>query len=156
MAESFDPRVLAADKVERYGELAQEIGAVVAGEADIIARMAGVAAMLKASFATFFWVGFYRLDPANPRELVIGPYQGSLGCLRIALGEGVCGTAAERRETIMVADVEAFAGHIACDPRSKSEIVVPVFDSRSVLIGVLAVDSDRADAFDARDRAGLE
>ena len=145
-----------AAKSERYVRLAEEIDAVLEGEDDRVARMASVAAMLSAEFATFFWTGFYCVDPRRERELVVGPYQGTLGCLRIAFGRGVCGAAAERRETLIVADVDAFPGHIACDSRSRSEIVVPVTDASGDLIAVLDVDSTELAAFDKDDAAGLE
>lgn len=96
------------------------------------------------------------VDEAKGDELVVGPYQGTLGCLRIPFGKGVCGAAAAKRETIIVPDVHAFPGHIACDSRSNSEIVTPVFDSAGALMGVLDVDSTQFDAFDAVDKAGLE
>jgi len=156
MAESFAPAALPADKIARYDALAEEIGAVLAGEPNLVARMATVASMLAAAFEDFLWTGFYVVDPENPRELVVGPYQGTLGCLRIAFGRGVCGTAAARRETVVVADVEAFEGHIACDWRSRSEIVVPVFNPAGDLIAVLDIDSARPGAFDAADAAALE
>jgi GAF domain-containing protein len=156
MVEAFAPALLPADKKDRYGALAEEIAAVLEGESDAVARMASVAAMTAAAFPDFLWTGFYRVDPARGDELVVGPYQGTLGCLRIAFGRGVCGAAAARRETVVVADVEAFAGHIACDSRSRSEIVVPVIDGRGELIAVLDVDSERVGAFDADDAAGLE
>jgi L-methionine (R)-S-oxide reductase len=156
MAEPFDPATLSADRAERYRDLDLEIASVLEGEGDRTARMATVAAMLHAAFAPrFFWTGFYVVDPAKPDELVIGPYQGSLGCLRIALGRGVCGRAAAARETVVVPDVDAFPGHIACDSRSRSEIVAPVFDARGELIAVLDVDSAELDAFDQTDAEGL-
>lgn len=142
-------------KAERYARLAGEIAAVLEGEDDRTARMATVAAMLAAEFETFFWTGFYRVDPARPMELVVGPYQGTLGCLRIAFGRGVCGAAAARRETLIVADVDAFPDHIACDSRSRSEIVVPVVDRAGALIAVLDVDSTELASFDEADAAGL-
>ena len=114
-------------KADRYVRIAEEIAAVLEGEADEVARMATIAAMLAAEFATFLWTGFYRFDRRSG-DLVVAPYQGTLGCLRIAIGRGVCGAAAERRETLVVADVDAFPGHIACDARSRSEIVVPILD----------------------------
>jgi GAF domain-containing protein len=156
MAEAFNDKTLTGSRAERYAALAEEIEAVLAGEANLTARMATVAAMLAASFDHFFWTGFYVVDPERPGELVVGPYQGTLGCLRIAFGRGVCGTAAAARETQLVADVHAFPGHIACDSRSASEIVVPVFDREGALIAVLDVDSERPAAFDACDQAGLE
>ena len=155
MAEPFNSKALPAAKAERYGEVAQEIAAVLQGEPDLVARMATVAAMLAQSFDHFFWTGFYVVDPANPSELVVGPYQGTLGCLRIRIGQGVCGAAAEARRTIVVPDVEAFPGHIACDSRSRSEIVVPVIGPGGRLIGVLDVDSTELAAFDDIDAEWL-
>ena len=119
--------------------------------------MATVASMLTSAFPErFFWTGFYVVDPAKGDELVVGPYQGTLGCLRIAFGRGVCGVAAAERRTQIVDDVDAFPGHIACDSRSKSEIVLPVLDAEGALIAVLDVDSTRPAAFDADDALGLE
>lgn len=120
---------------------------------DDIALMATINSILSHTFPHFFWTGFYRVCGDR---LVVGPYVGTVGCLQIEWGRGVCGTAAARRETIIVPDVSQFPGHIACDPNSKSEIVVPVFDRDRNLIAVLDVDSDRLDAFDEDDRAGLE
>ena len=156
MAESFDPAALTADKAARYVEVAEMIAAVLEGEPDRVARMATVASMLAAAFETFFWTGFYVVDPAKGNELVVGPYQGTLGCLRIAFGRGVCGTAAATGEIQIVDDVNAFPGHIACDSRSVSEIVVPVRDGEGRLIAVFDVDSTQAAAFDATDAAGLQ
>jgi len=104
----------------------------------------------------FFWTGFYVVDPLKPTELVVGPYQGTLGCLRIPFGRGVCGAAAASGQTQLVKDVHAFPGHIACDSRSNSEIVVPVFDASGALAAVLDVDSTELAAFDEEDQAGLE
>lgn len=143
-------------KRERYREAAQEIAAVIAGEANLIARMATVSNILHHAFDHYFWTGFYLVDPEKPDELVIGPYQGTLGCLRIPFGKGVCGAAAATRETQLVEDVHAFPGHIACDARSESEIVVPVFDGSGALIAVFDADSDRKAMFDEIDREGLE
>jgi GAF domain-containing protein len=156
MAEAFNDMVLPADKAARYAVVGQEIAAVLEGEPDRTARMATVAAMLAASFEHYFWTGFYVVDPTRDRELVVGPYQGSLGCLRIAFGRGVCGTAAETGRIQVVADVHAFPGHIACDSRSASEIVVPVFDAMGRLIAVFDVDSTQPAAFDQEDVAALE
>jgi L-methionine (R)-S-oxide reductase len=156
MAESFDETRLPAVKAARYGALAEEIAVVVEGEANLVARLASVAAMLAQAFDRFLWTGFYLVDPAKPDELVIGPYQGALGCLRIAFGRGVCGAAAAARQTVIAPDVDAFPGHIACDARSKSEIVVPVLDPEGALIGVLDVDSAEPAAFDQIDADGLE
>jgi GAF domain-containing protein len=124
------------------------------GEAlDDIALMATINSLLANRFPHFFWTGFYRVCGDR---LVVGPYIGTLGCLRIEFGRGVCGTAAAKRETLIVPDVTRFPGHIACDPNSKSEIVVPVFDGEGALIAVLDVDSDQLNAFDEEDRVGLE
>ncbi len=157
MAEAFNSRVLAGDKAARYAEVAGEIAAVLEGEPDRIARMATVASMLHQAFGPrFFWTGFYVVDPAKSDELVVGPYQGTLGCLRIKFGRGVCGTAAASGEIQLVPDVEAFPGHIACDSRSRSEVVLPVRDGAGRLIAVLDVDSTEPDAFDSTDVAGLQ
>ncbi len=156
MAEDFDPARLSADKRARYADLALEVAAVLEGETDRIVRMATVAAMLHHAFDAFFWTGFYVVDPNKPEELMVGPYQGTLGCLRIPFGRGVCGAAARERRTLIVEDVDAFPGHIACDSRSRSEVVVPVFDGGGALIAVLDVDSDRPAAFDEIDAEGLE
>ena len=156
MAEAFNERRLSEPRDARYRELAGEIAAVLEGEEDRTARMATVAAMLAQSFPRFFWTGFYVVDPARPRELVVGPYQGTLGCLRIPFGRGVCGAAAASRRTVIVPDVEAFEGHIACDSRSRSEIVVPVLDAAGELIAVLDVDSTEPAAFDQLDADWLE
>ena len=145
-----------ADKAERYAEVAQEIAAVLGGEPNRVARMATVAAMLADAFPQFFWTGFYVVDPDRPDELVVGPYQGTLGCLRIGFGRGGCGAAAAARRTLIVPDVHAFAGHIACDSRSNSEIVVPVFDAAGALIAVFDVDSTEFNAFDDTDAEWLE
>lgn len=148
---------LPADKAERYAALRAEIAAVIAGEPNVTARYATAASLLAQAFSDrFFWTGFYVVDPAKPNELVVGPYQGTLGCLRIPFGKGVCGASAAKRETILAPDVHAFPGHIACDSRSNSEIVTPVFDRTGALAAVLDVDSSQFDAFDAVDQAGLE
>ena len=156
MAEAFNEKVLPAAKAERYATVAEEIAAVLDGEPNIVARMATVAAMLAASFEHFYWTGFYLVDPDKREELVVGPYQGTLGCLRIAFGQGVCGTAARSRQTQLVEDVNAFPGHIACDSRSVSEIVVPVVDADGRLIAVFDVDAEVTGAFDQMDADWLE
>jgi GAF domain-containing protein len=145
-----------ADKAARYAELEAEILAVLDGEPNLTARMATVASMLADAFPTFFWTGFYVVDPDKADELVVGPYQGTLGCLRIAFGRGVCGTAARDRATQIVEDVNAFPGHIACDSRSASEIVVPVLDKAGRLIAVFDVDATEIRAFDRVDAEALE
>ena len=145
-----------ADKAARYTELEAEILAVLDGEPNLMARMATVSSMLADAFPGFFWTGFYLVDPHKQDELVVGPYQGTLGCLRIAFGRGVCGTAARDRATQIVEDVNAFPGHIACDSRSASEIGGPGLDRAGRLIAVLDVDATEIGAFDAVDAEALE
>lgn len=145
-----------ADKASRYAEVAEEIAAVLEGEPNVTARMATLSSMLSDAFDTYFWTGFYVVDPDKPGELVVGPYQGTLGCLRIPFGKGVCGAAAAERRTQIVEDVHAFPGHIACDSRSNSEIVLPVFDKAGELIAVFDVDSTEFTSFDAVDAEWLE
>lgn len=138
-------------KAERYALLTRQIEAVVAGETDMIARMANVASMIHHTFG-FWWTGFYR---TAGNELVLGPFQGPLACTRIAFGRGVCGTAWRDEQTIVVPDVEQFEGHIACSSASRSEIVVPLRQN-GVIIGVLDIDSCELATFDATDREWLE
>lgn len=145
-----------ADKAARYAEVEEEIFAVLDGEPNLTARMATVSSMLSDAFPIFFWTGFYVVDPDKTEELVVGPYQGTLGCLRIPFGRGVCGAAARDRKTQVVEDVHAFPGHIACDSRSASEIVVPVTDAAGKLIAVFDVDATETGAFDAVDAEALE
>lgn len=140
----------------RYATVRKEVLAVVEGETNLIAKMASVASLLHNAFDDFFWTGFYVVDPANQQELVIGPYQGTLGCLRIPFGQGVCGAAAETGEAQIVEDVDAFPGHIACDAKSNSEIVVPVKGANGQLIAVLDIDSERLGAFDEVDARELQ
>ena len=148
---------LSGDRAKAYAELATEVASVVAGESSRTARYATTTSLLISAFGErFFWCGFYEVDPGKPAELVVGPYQGTLGCLRIAFGQGVCGACAATRKTIIVPDVHAFPGHIACDSRSNSEIVVPVFDALGALVAVLDVDSTAFSAFNAIDAGGLE
>lgn len=142
-----------APKERAYAELHAHIIGVLAGIEDEITAMATISALVHHAFGNL-WTGFYRL--VEPDLLLVGPYQGTLGCLQINMGRGVCGTAAAERRTIVVADVDRFPGHIACDARAKSEIVVPVFDRQDRLIGVFDVDSEQRAAFDGRDAAGLE
>jgi L-methionine (R)-S-oxide reductase len=156
MAEAFNDKILPTEKAQRYAAVAEEIASVLDGEPNITARMATVASMLAASFDHFYWTGFYVVDPDKREELVVGPYQGTLGCLRIAFGQGVCGTAARSRQTQVVEDVNAFPGHIACDSRSVSEIVVPVVDADGRLIAVFDVDAVAPAAFDRLDAEWLE
>ena len=144
-------------KADAYREALAEIEAIWGdeggGSLDDIALMSTVNSVLAQRFPAFFWTGFYRVCG---ERLVVGPYIGTVGCLQIELGRGVCGTAAARRETVVVADVEKFPGHIACDSRSRSEIVVPVFGRDGELVAVLDVDSTEPAVFDEVDREGLE
>ena len=138
-------------KAERYALLTQQIEAVVAGEQDMIARMANVASMIHHTFG-FWWTGFYRVAG---NELILGPFQGPLACTRIAFGRGVCGTAWREEQTLVVPDVEQFEGHIACSSASRSEIVVPVWRDEKI-VAVLDIDSCYLTTFDAIDREWLE
>ena len=137
-----------------YGEVREQMRLVLDGIDDPIAGMATLAALLYGAFG-FLWAGFYRV--AKPGELLrVGPYQGSLGCLEIPFGKGVCGLAAAERRTVIVDDVNDFPGHITCDARARSEIVVPVFGASGELMAVLDIDSDETGAFTDDDRTGLE
>jgi len=142
-------------KSETYIQTAKEIAAVLDGETNNIARMATVSCLLSETFDYYFWTGFYMVDPDKTDELVVGPYQGTLGCLRIPFGRGVCGAAAQTGEVQIVEDVHAFPGHIACDARSQSEIVVPVYAPDGSLFAVFDVDSMKIGSFDAMDAEGL-
>ncbi len=145
------------DKAQKYVELAAEIASVVAEETSMTARYATASCLLAEAFRPrFFWTGFYVVDPLKPEELVVGPYQGTLGCLRIPFGRGVCGTVAVSKETLIVPNVHTFPGHIACDSATNSEIVVPIFNVEGALAAVLDVDSTEPDAFDEDDQLGLE
>ena len=138
-------------KSEKYEILLQQIKAIVSGESDNIANMANIAAMIHATFG-FWWTGFYRVAED---ELVLGPFQGPLACSRIRFGRGVCGTAWERQQTIIVPDVEQFPGHIACSSLSRSEIVVPVWHGNTI-VAVLDIDSKELATFDMEDKLWLE
>lgn len=141
-------------KARAYAELRGHSDAILAGVNDDVTAMATMAALVHHAFG-HLWTGFYRV--VVPGQLLrVGPYQGSLGCLDIAFGRGVCGTAAAEMKTVIVPDVEKFPGHIVCDARSRSEIVVPVLDRRGDLIAVLDIDSGQLDAFKAEDQQGLE
>jgi L-methionine (R)-S-oxide reductase len=140
-------------KDRAYAQLHAHMINVMAGIDDDIAGMATMSALLHHAFG-HLWTGFYRV--VRPNLLRVGPYQGTVGCLEIEVGRGVCGSAAAERRTIVVPDVERFTGHITCDPRSKSEIVSPVFDRSGALIAVLDIDSTRRAAFDQQDADGLE
>jgi len=155
------------DKAAGYRELDAQLAALLAGERDAIANLANTSALLYAALPQLNWAGFYLMHPSpqdgadgGSGELVLGPFQGKPACVRIALGRGVCGTAAAERRTQLVPDVHAFPGHIACDAASRSEIVVPLVFAAGPrageLIGVLDLDSPILGRFDAIDQAGLE
>lgn len=139
-------------KKEKYESLLPQIHALMEGETDLIANLSNTAAALKQTF-NFFWVGFYLVKNT---ELVLGPFQGTIACTRIQKGKGVCGTCWENGKTIIVPDVDAFPGHIACSNASRSEIVVPIFDTNNNIVGVLDVDSDVLEDFDDTDKIYLE
>ncbi|HKZ73651.1 MAG TPA: GAF domain-containing protein [Steroidobacteraceae bacterium] len=140
------------DKHRDYARLAGELASLLAGEHDLVANAANTAALIYEALPELNWAGFYFLQGG---ELVVGPFQGKPACVRIALGKGVCGTAAAKRETVVVTDVNAFPGHIACDAASQSEIVVPLLRGGE-LLGVLDIDSPRVARFDAVDQRGIE
>lgn len=144
--------ITATGKEEKYKELYPQIKNLVESENDQIANMANICAALKFGM-NFFWVGFYLIKDS---ELVLGPFQGPVACTRIRKGKGVCGTAWEKNETIIVDDVDAFPGHIACSSLSKSEIVLPIHNSKNEIIGVLDVDSDTYKSFDETDEVWLK
>jgi L-methionine (R)-S-oxide reductase len=146
-----DLQIASGSKADQYRALLPQIRALIEGETDLVANLANVAAALKEQFG-WFWVGFYLVRDG---ELVVGPFQGPVACTRIRKGRGVCGTSWELARTLIVPDVEAFPGHIACSSLSRSEIVVPLFH-RGVVVGVLDVDSAKPDDFDEEDQRGLE
>jgi GAF domain-containing protein len=139
------------DKTEQYITLVPQIEALLYGEPDLVANLANISAALKEQFK-WFWIGFYLV---KDNELVLGPFQGPVACTRIALGKGVCGTAWQQAKTLIVPDVDAFPGHIACSSLSRSEIVVPVFHNGEV-VAVLDVDSELLDQFNETDSRYLE
>lgn len=140
------------NKEEKYQLLQQQIAALIEGETDGVAVMANVSAAIHEAMS-FWWTGFY-LEKNG--QLVLGPFQGPVACFRIAHGKGVCGTGYDRRETIVVPDVELFPGHIACSSESRSEIVVPIFATSGSVLGVLDIDSRELSTFDDTDRRYLE
>ena len=142
------------DKPELYAELAHSLQSLLAGESDLIAAAANTSSLLYWSLPDLNWAGFYLVDEASG-DLLVGPFHGKPACVRIPLGKGVCGTAAAQRRTVVVEDVHAFPGHIACDSASNSEIVVPVLSGQR-LIGVLDLDSPTRGRFDDVDARGLE
>jgi len=141
------------DKPALYAELVQQLRSLIATEPDRIANLANASALLFSLLPDLNWAGFYLLKDG---ELVVGPFQGKPACVRIAVGKGVCGTAALRRTTVVVPDVHEFPGHIACDTDSNSEIVVPIISTAGELLGVLDLDSPLKARFDAADKQGLE
>ncbi len=148
---SDDLSIATGNKIEMYQSIIPQIAALIEGEQDLIANLANVAAALKEQFG-WWWVGFYLV---KNNELVLGPFQGPVACTRIHKGRGVCGAAWQQEKTIIVPDVEKFPGHIACSSLSKSEIVVPVFSQQEV-VGVLDVDSEVLNFFDATDEQYLK
>ncbi len=141
------------NKTALYRELAQQLGGLLAGERDAIANAANTVALLVTSLPDLNWAGFYFLR--SPEELVLGPFQGKPACVRISVGRGVCGTAVERRHSMLVEDVHAFADHIACDAASRSELVVPLVRDNRIL-GVIDLDSPLPARFDLDDQRGIE
>lgn len=141
-----------ADRKTVYEEIVPQIEALVSGETDTVANLANITAALKEAFG-FFWIGFYLRKEG---QLVLSAFQGPVACTRIDFDKGVCGHCYSTRETVIVTDVDAFPGHIACSSASKSEVVVPVFDRSGEIVGVLDVDSDRLDDFSEVDARGLE
>lgn len=142
-------------KEEKYKSLLPQINSLIEDESNFIANISNITSVLKYSFDNFLWVGFYFLDNKNQNALVLGPFQGRVACTRITIGKGVCGTSAERKETVIVEDVDKFPGHIVCDSLSKSEIVIPIFKNYEV-IGVLDIDSNVLNNFDETDKKYLE
>ena len=148
----ISPELKTADKNSLYPEIQQALRAVLTGETDLIANLANAAALLFWNLPAINWAGFYLL---RDHELVLGPFQGKIACVRIRLGQGVCGNAAEKRQTFVVTNVHEFPGHIACDSASNSEIVIPIIKD-DLLIGVLDIDSPEFARFDDTDKTELE
>ncbi|HEY4036564.1 MAG TPA: GAF domain-containing protein [Ktedonobacteraceae bacterium] len=141
------------EKEQAYQEAIEEINALLKDENHFILKMATINCILRENLPYYFWTGFYLVHHG---ELIVGPYQGALGCLHIPFGKGVCGAAAKTKQTQLVPDINKFPGHIACDSRSQSEIVVPVFDKDNTLIAVFDVDSTEKNSFDEIDKKYLE
>ncbi len=149
MAESLE--IIGNSKEEKYQSLLPQIKSLLGGESDMIANMANICAALKYGF-NYLWVGFYLI---KENQLVLGPFQGPIACTRINMGKGVCGTAWKNNETIIVDDVDQFPGHIACSSLSKSEIVLPIYNTQNEIIGVLDIDSECYQSFDNIDKLYL-
>ena len=145
--------ITGAGKADMYREIAQQLEGLLAGESDAIANAANTSALLFQSLPDLNWAGFYFLRAGG--ELVLGPFQGKPACVRIAAGRGVCGAAVVRRQSVRVADVNEFPGHIACDADSRAELVVPLM-RQGIIVGVLDLDSPHVGRFDAEDQAGIE
>lgn len=141
-------------KTKKYELVSQQISAVLQGEANEITQMATISCILSQELPYFFWTGFYRV--VENKKLKVGPYQGTLGCLNISFEKGVCGACAREQETMIIPNTHEFPGHIACDSRSLSEIVVPVFNKKNELIAVFDVDSTEENSFDEVDKKYLE
>jgi GAF domain-containing protein len=148
----FAKSTYAGDTQQQYEMLAKQLDALLTGEKNVMANLSNASALLNQFFDRINWVGFYMMDE---NELVLGPFQGLPACIRIPVGRGVCGTSVAKKETIIVADVHAFPGHIACDAASQSEIVVPLLKN-GVVIGVLDIDSPEKNRFQEEDQHGLE
>ncbi len=146
-------RIDKADKTEFYRQLTQQLTGLLHGERDVIANAANTSALMFEMMPDLNWAGFYFLKSTD--ELVLGPFQGRTACVRIAVGRGVCGTAVEKGQSILVEDVHAFPGHIACDAASRSELVVPL-SHKGEILGVIDLDSPIPSRFDADDQAGIE
>jgi L-methionine (R)-S-oxide reductase len=142
-------------KQEKYELLLPQINSLISGEPNLITNLANITSALKYSMDNFLWVGFYLTDNIKKNELVLGPFQGRVACTRIPFGKGVCGTASEKKMTVIVDNVDEFPGHIVCDSLSKSEIVIPVI-SDSEVIAILDIDSDVHSNFDSTDKLYLE
>jgi GAF domain-containing protein len=152
-AEQFHAPAPTTPKPELYADLASQLEGLMSGETDLIANTANMAAVIYHGLPDLNWAGFYLMKDG---ELVLGPFQGKPACIRIAVGKGVCGTAAEMRASQVVPDVHAFPGHIACDAGARAELVVPVRGREGTLAAVLDLDSRQPSAFDEDDRAGVE
>lgn len=148
----FTKSVYTGNSKEQYTMLGKQLDALLTGEKNVMANLSNASALLNQFFDRINWVGFYMMDEG---ELVLGPFQGLPACIRIPVGRGVCGTTVANKKTMLVSDVHAFPGHIACDPASRSEIVVPLIKNEEV-IGVLDIDSPEKDRFAESDKDGLE